>query len=126
MKKRFLIRTMVLAFALSMSVFAGCGKSDKKDDSNTMVSAEQVDVSVAGTYVYSYTEEFDGEVIELSSTIVLKDDHTCELTFQDTVEGKWDGSKFTLDNGNEYEYKLEDGNLNLNQDGTWITFLKEE
>lgn len=126
MKKRFLISTMALVLVVSMSMFAGCGKSDSKDAGNTNASVEQVEASVAGTYVYNYTEEFDGEVIELSSTIVLKDDHTCELTFQDTVEGKWDENKIMLDNGNEYEYKLEDGNLSLNQDGIWSTFLKEE
>lgn len=126
MKKNYLVRTMVLALALSMSAFVACGKTDEAGDSNVVANEEQAEVSVAGTYVYSFTEEFDGEVIDLTSVIVLNDDNTCEVTFQDTIAGKWDGSKITLDDGSEFEYKIEDGNVVLNQDGVWNTYYKEE
>lgn len=126
MKKRFLVRVMVLAVALSMSAFVACGKAEQKDDGNIVANEEQVEVSVAGTYIYSFSEEFEGELIDLNNTIVFNDDNTCEVTFQDTVAGKWDGSKITLDDGKELEYKFEDGNLILNQDGVWNTYFKEE
>ena len=80
--------------------------------------------SIAGTYSHTYTEEMDGSELEFTETVVLKDDGTCEVTFQDTILGTWAEDKITLDDGNSYEFNVEGNTLNLNMDGVWISFSK--
>ena len=90
----------------------------------TESSSEQETSSVAGTYSHTYTEEMDGSELEFTETVVLKDDGTCEVTFQDTILGTWAEDKITLDDGSSFEFSVEDNTLSLNRDGEWISFNK--
>lgn len=82
--------------------------------------------NIPGRYVRVYSEEIEGQNVECTDIVELREDHTCMVDFQDTVVGKWDGNKLILDSGSEYEFKIEDGNLVLNTTGTWDTYYREE
>ena len=89
------------------------------------VKAEVVETtSIAGTYSHTYTEEIEGSEMEFTNTVVLNEDNTCEINFQDTISGTWTEDKITLDDGNSYEFNVEGNTLNLNMDGVWISFSK--
>lgn len=54
---------------------------------------------IPGKYVNKYTDEIDGETIDINDTIILKDDHTCEISFQDDCFGEWTGTKLLMNGG---------------------------
>ena len=81
--------------------------------------------NVPGTYIHVYEDEIGGDVIKIEDTIVLTDDHRCEVTTQDTITGMWTGTELIMDNGNVYEYTIEGDSLLFNMDGMLITFNKE-
>ncbi len=75
--------------------------------------------------MYSYfpgTYELTGEDGEICQ-VVLNEDHTGTLTFQDTVEILW-GSIELNASGVTYEYTIEGESLYLNLDGEWLCFEK--
>lgn len=79
---------------------------------------------IAGTYTYSYTEEIEGNVIEVEDSVVLNDNNTCEVSFQDTIPGVWSDGVITLDSGEEYEFTVDGDVLNLNMNGEIVSFTK--
>lgn len=82
--------------------------------------------NIAGRYVRVYSEEIEGQNVECTDIVELREDHTCMVDFQDTVVGKWDGNQLMLDSGSVYEFKIEDGNLVLNAGGTWETYYRDD
>lgn len=81
---------------------------------------------IPGKYVRHYSEEMEGEMLPCQDIVELNEDHSCSLTFQDTVNGEWTGTKIILNNGNEYEYTVEGTTLYLNMNGEWLPFEKEQ
>ena len=79
---------------------------------------------IPGHYMRSYVEEFEGENVEITESVDLKDDHTCEVTFQDTILGEWTGTKLILSNYEELEFSVEGDSLFLNMNGEWVEFNK--
>lgn len=80
---------------------------------------------ISGKYVYKYEEELDGEIMSFENIVILNEDNTCEITFQDTITGVWSETSVSLDNGSEFEYTIEGNDLSLKIDGNWTTFSKE-
>ena len=80
---------------------------------------------VPGTYQRTYTEEMEGQDMTITDTIVLNEDHTGTLDFQDTIPITW-SSIYLIDNNNsqQYEYTIEGDNLLVDQfnDGNWYTY----
>lgn len=86
--------------------------------------SEPDDAYMAGTYSRSYEEELDGEITEITETIVLNADHTCEVTLQDSISGHWNGNYLWLDDGQEFEFKVEGDSLFCNMNGESVEFKK--
>lgn len=125
MKKKIVCTLFV---ALSLGVLGGCIKESAPAESAApeSVSAQvQETSSVAGSYSRSYEEEMEGEMFERTETIVLNEDNSCEVTFQDTVGGSWSDDAITLDGGTVYEMKVTADEISLNIDGEWRTFKKD-
>ena len=82
---------------------------------------------IVGTYSREYTEDIDGQSKTVKETVVFKDDHTCDVTFQDTVTGDWDGTKISMPDATEMEYTVEGDTLYLNVygDSSWVEFTRE-
>lgn len=118
--KKLMVGMVVLT--LAMTSLAACGQAGKTAD--TTAAVEQETTSVAGTYSRTFTEEMDGSEMEFTETVVLKDDNTCEVSFQDTIPGTWTEDKITLDDGSSFEYNVEGDTLNLNMNGEWVSFSK--
>lgn len=78
-----------------------------------------------GTYIREYTEEIGGEEINIKESVILREDHSCEVSTQDTIAGEWTGTKLVMNSDNEYEYTIEGDYLYLNIDGNWIEFMKQ-
>lgn len=78
----------------------------------------------AGYYSHSYSEEMEGETLEFSETVQLNEDGSCEVTFQDTIEGTWTKEDIQLADGSKFEIELQDNALKLDRDGEWITYEK--
>lgn len=122
MKKKIVLGLVVLT--MSMAGLVACGQAkDELEVDNALVKQEET-ATVAGTYSHTYTEEMEGNETEITETVVLKDDNTCEVTFQDTVAGTYTEDKITLDDGSSFEYNVEGDTLNLNRDGEWVSFSK--
>ena len=67
-------------------------------------------------------QKADGE----EGTVVLNEDHTGVLKFQDDLDVIWQSTKMIVTSGDyEYEYTIEGDNLMLDYDGTWLTFIKQ-
>lgn len=79
---------------------------------------------IPGTYIREYTDEIDGDEVNIKESIILKEDHSCEMTLQDTVYGDWTGTKIEINWGDEYEYSVEGDSLYLNMNGNWVEFKK--
>lgn len=79
---------------------------------------------IPGKYVRKYKEEIEGQEISVEDSVELKDDHTCILSFQDTIEGVWTGTKLITYDKYEEEYKVEGDTLYLNTNGEWLPFEK--
>lgn len=77
-----------------------------------------------GYYTRSYVEEFEGKNVEITESVVLNDDHTCEVNLQDTILGEWTGTKLILNNYEEIEFSVEGDSLYLNMNREWIEFNK--
>lgn len=108
MKK--LLAVVSVAVLMAMTV-TGCGKGSEAD--------------VAGTYVHEYTEEIDGSEVTVTDKVVLNEDHSAEVSFQDTIAGKWSDTTISLDNGSEYAFTVEGNELKLDMDGVSISFNKQ-
>ncbi len=71
---------------------------------------------------YSRTDEDTGAVY----SVILNEDHTGRLAFQDNVDIIWGSYQITTTDGdNVYEYTIEGDNLMLDQDGLWLTYARE-
>lgn len=81
---------------------------------------------IPGKYIHKFSEEIEGDVIEVENIVILKEDHSCEITFQDTVYGEWTGTQIILGDGSELEFTVEGDELYLNESDNWISFTKEE
>ena len=81
---------------------------------------------IPGVYSQTYTEEMDGENVEVTYTVTLNEDHTAVLSIQDEVEGIWSSTGIRLDNKTFYEYTVEGEKLYVNFDGEWSEFTKED
>lgn len=79
---------------------------------------------IPGEYVHEYTEEIEGEVVNIKDTVILNEDHSCEVSFQDTISGEWTGTKLIMNNGEEIEYTVEGDELYLNQPFGWVAFKR--
>lgn len=122
MKKRIALTLVTAVVAISLM---GCGITTTSTYTETAESSsEQETSSVAGTYSHTYTEEIEGSELEFTETVVLKDDSTCEVTFQDTIPGTWTEDEITLDDGSSFEFSVEGNTLNLNRGGEWVSFSK--
>ena len=81
------------------------------------------------TYKSTYTEEIDGTTVEQERSIILNEDHTGKMIFQDEVlqdevDILWYSHEIvTTDGTNTYEYTIE-GDLMINLNDEWITFTK--
>ncbi|MCR4657704.1 MAG: alpha-glucosidase [Lachnospiraceae bacterium] len=76
---------------------------------------------IPGTY--SRTDEDTGAVY----SVILNEDHTGILSFQDDVDIYWGSYQiFTLTGDNDYEYTIEGDDLLLDQDGIWVTYSRED
>lgn len=82
---------------------------------------------VPGTYTREYKEEIEGKEQTFTDTIVLADDHSGTVTFQDTVNIIWSSYEL-IDTGsdNRYEYTIEGDTLLLKQGEDWIEFQKKK
>ena len=83
---------------------------------------------VPGKYVMAYDEEIEDQVIHAEDVIILNEDHTGTLSFQDDVDIMWGSYELMClwPNTGSYEYTIEGDSLMLNQDGMWLTFEKQE
>lgn len=79
---------------------------------------------IPGTYVHEYTEEIGGEMIDVKDSVILHEDHSCEVSFQDTITGEWTETKLIMNNGEEIEYTVDGNELYLNQPFGWVTFTR--
>ena len=79
---------------------------------------------IPGTYIREYTDEIGGDEVSIKESIVLREDHSCEMTFQDTVCGEWTGTEILINWGDDYEYSVEGDSLYLNMNGNWVEFKK--
>ena len=82
---------------------------------------------IPGNYVRAYVEEIEGDSVDRKDTVVLNEDHTCEVVFQDTVDGAWTGEKLILNDGSEMSFSVEGDALYLEMAsaGEWIEFSRE-
>lgn len=81
---------------------------------------------IPGKYVHDFTEEMCGEMMNFQDVIVMNPDFTAEVTFQDTIEGKWNETTICTNDGSEYEYTLEGDELLLHMNDQWISFMRED
>lgn len=75
--------------------------------------------SVAGEYV-SADEE--------GGSVILKDDNTGSLNFQDVIDITWDGDAYKItekESGNSYPYTIDGNELTLDYDGNKLVFTKK-
>lgn len=79
---------------------------------------------VIGKYTLERKEELEGKEVKIEETVVMNEDHTCEITFQDTVKGDWTATTISISGGVEYGYTVEGDNLYLNVDGEWREFAR--
>ena len=67
----------------------------------------------------TYSAEQDGAVY----SVVLNEDHSGELQFQDSIAIYWSSTELiAIDGSFQYEYAIEGDTLLLNYDGTWLSF----
>lgn len=105
--------------------------SDDEEIDNTMFDAlESIPASMQfkdfkPQSEYSYVPgTYKGEGEE--GTVVLNDDHTGVLKFQDDIDVIWESTKLVVTSGDyEYEYTIEGDNLLVNYDDTWLTFVRK-
>lgn len=142
MKKN--IFAIILGTVLITAMLGGCGKKEETkivDNTQTVEEQETVSeepateepvaekpekVNISGNYIRTYEEEFDGEVIELTDIIVLNDDFTCEVSFQDTISGTYTDKVISLEDGSEFEFSVSGDELILSRDGLELTFVKTD
>lgn len=101
-------------------------KEEQKEAEEAEEPAVEENADIAGNYVYTYEEEFDGDVMEFTNIIVLNDDNTCEVTFQDTIKGTWTDNTISLDDGSKFEFSVDGDTLNLDMDGLSFAFTKTD
>lgn len=104
---------VALAFIMNKNIVKG----------NTIDNGGNVNIS--GKYVHKYSEEIGGDVIDIEDIIILNENHTCELIFQDTVYGEWTDSGLIMSGTNEEEYTIDGDSLYLNMNGNWVEFVKQ-
>ncbi|MCR5106925.1 MAG: hypothetical protein K6B28_02070, partial [Lachnospiraceae bacterium] len=76
---------------------------------------------IPGTY--SRKDEDTGAVY----SIMLNKDHTGAIIFEEDEDIYWGSYMITnVDSGEEYEYTIEGDELLLDQDGTWVSYIREE
>lgn len=142
MRNKYL--ALIIGTVLATSVLTGCGENEQTvategtqeetvtvEEETAVVESETsmeeaVDLDIAGTYVHIYEEEFDGEMLELSESVVLNEDLSCEVTFQDTISGTYNADTITLQDGGVYSYIIKGNELVLNRDGVDVEFVKSE
>jgi len=82
-----------------------------------------------GTYERKYKEEIEGKEQEFTDTIILNDDHTGTLSFQDDIRILWGSYELTeVESSSKYEFKVEGDSLFLNREGTdeWLEFTRKK
>ncbi len=82
-----------------------------------------------GTYVREYKEEMEGKEQTFTDTIVLREDHTGTMSFQDDIDIIWSSWELIEWSGsNRYEYDVEGDNLlvNMNDGGEWAQFQRKQ
>lgn len=79
---------------------------------------------IPGVYSQTYTEEMDGENVEVTYTVTLNKDHTAIISLQDEIEGIWSSTGIRIDNETFYEYTIEGDSLYLNINGEWEEFSR--
>lgn len=80
---------------------------------------------VPGTYAREVEQEIEGNVIHVKEKIILNDDHTGTISFQDDVPITWTSYRIISDS-EEFEYSVEDTMLYLCVGEYWLQFDKEQ
>lgn len=91
----------------------------QKETEGTADASEDASGSVAGEYV-SADEE--------GGFVILKDDNTGSLNFQDVIDITWDGDAYKItekESGNSYPYTIDGDELTLDYDGNKLVFTKK-
>ena len=102
-------------------VFNAAGESEETGAAGT----EATGTEAAGTYKYEPAEGEDTQDVPAEASIELNADFTGKLTLQDTVDITWEGNEIKAADGSfAYQFAIEGDSLNLNYDGTWLTFTK--
>ncbi len=103
------------------SVLMGIMDSITYDDFEPQTMYE----GIPGKYVRQETEEIEGEEMSYEYSITLNEDHSGEISMQDDIYVMW-GTEWLVQADNSYEYKIEGDTLEVNFDGMWLDFTKEE
>lgn len=133
---------LVLGTALATSMLVGCGENEQmvvvEDTQEEAAIAEEeteeadtakeneIEADISGTYIHTFEEEYEGEIVVLSESVVLNEDMSCNVTIQDTISGTYDANTISLDDGSEYSYTINGDELVLDMDGVKVTFIRSE
>lgn len=130
---------ILLAFAM-MTGAVGCGSGDAAPEEPVQEeqSEEDSDITEAegntdyleytpGTYYQSYSEEMNGEMVEVTYSIELFDDQTGIMHIQDDIDITWDKTHLITEDAT-YFYTIEGESLyvQFDEDADWACFEKGE
>jgi len=81
-----------------------------------------------GTYERKYKEEIEGKELDVTDTIILNEDHTGMMSFQDDIKILWGSYQLIeYESGKKYEYKVEGDCLYANLNGDeWLEFTRKQ
>ncbi len=78
-----------------------------------------------GEYKHETTEEIEGEDVTTEDKLILNEDHTGVMSFQDDVNILWDDRMIMGDDGSfSYTYTKDGDKITLDYDGTGMEFVK--
>ena len=80
---------------------------------------------MVGSYNRTGTDEIEGQNITYTENVTLNEDHSCEMTVQDTISGSWTSTELIMDDGERYEFTIEGDELLLKQGDEWISYSRE-
>ncbi len=123
---------MLVAGVMVLSMF-GCKASDEaKEDvkeAETVATAEPEvkEAVVPGLYKQQYTEEFDGENVEVTYYVWLKEDNTGYMIIQDVIPCTYDESNLYGNyDGSADPYVLDGDTLTVSFDGIDSVFTRTD
>lgn len=136
MKKK-LVYCLVSAMML-LTLFTGCKKKEaqmieenpketgkEELDLEKLIGVEEKAVPTLkpGAYKHSYTDNIDGQDIEINSYIMLNEDGTGFYIVQDDLKLTWDENSITDENGNELKFTLKDeGTIVIDENGIEVEY----